>query len=209
MEQARQFVSLELGSDTSGHDFWNAKRVADNARKIALAESADPDICELAALLHDIPDDKRSISEDDGMELVKSWLFQAGVDSKSADHILTIIKTMSFRGGNNPPMSTIEGKAVQDADRLDAIGAIGIARVFTYSGHIGQKIHDPEIKARSAMSREEYRNGQSTAINHFHEKLLKLESLLNTGTARKIAGNRHEFMENYLRQFMREWNSED
>lgn len=207
--QARLFVARELGSDTTGHDWWHAKRVSEAARKIAQAESADPDICELAALLHDLPDDKRGIKEEDGLRLVQSWLEQAGLDGKTSEHILNIISTMSFRGGNNPPMETNEGKVVQDADRLDAIGAVGIARAFAYSGHAGQKIYDPEIKVRNSMSRNEYRNGISTAINHFSEKLLKVEALLNTASARKLAMKRQKFMEDFMQQFMKEWNSEE
>lgn len=209
LANAMAFVQKELGGDYSGHDFWHAKRVADIARRIALAESADPDICELVAILHDIPDDKRGLTEEEGMSKLRAWLMQTGMETSIVEFILGIISTMSFRGGNNPPMSTLEGKVVQDADRLDAIGAIGIARVFAYSGHIGQKIYDPEIKARHQMSKQEYRAGQSTAVNHFHEKLFKLEPLMNTETAKKIARKRQKFMEDYLQQFMKEWNLED
>lgn len=177
------------------------------ARKIALEENADPDLSELASLLHDIPDDKRGISEDTGLDLVKSWLLGHGAGREDTDKIILIISTMSYRGGTNPPMQTIEGRIVQDADRLDAIGAIGIARTFAYSGKIGQKMYDPDIPVRSVMSRDEYRNGESTAINHFHEKLLKLGGLMNTDTARKIAAERHKIMEDFLQQFMAEWDS--
>ena len=209
LANATAFVQKELGEDYSGHDFYHAKRVADTARRIALSESADPDICELAAILHDIPDDKRGVTEEEGISKLRAWLIQTGLETSISEIILGIISTMSFRGGNNPPMSTLEGKVVQDADRLDAIGAIGIARVFAYSGHIRQKIYDPSIRVRPSMSKNEYRTGQSTAVNHFHEKLFKLESLMNTETAKKIAHKRQKFMEGYLQQFMKEWNLED
>ncbi len=209
LSTATAFVQKELGEDYSGHDFWHAKRVADTARRIALAESADPDICELAAILHDIPDDKRGLTEEEGMSKLRAWFLQTGIENSLIEIILGIIGIMSFRGGNNPPMSTLEGKVVQDADRLDAIGAIGIARVFAYSGHIGQKIYDPGLKVRPYISKLEYRTGQSTAVNHFYEKLFKLESLMNTETAKKIARKRQKFMEGYLQQFMKEWDLED
>lgn len=207
LARARYYVEKELCSDTSGHDWFHVKRVAESARKIALEEGADPYVCELAALLHDIPDDKRGITEEEGLRILRNWLDQEDVDNNISSQVLEIIKTMSFRGGNNPPMNTLEGKVVQDADRLDAIGAIGIARTFAYSGHVGQKIYDPDIPVRNSMSREEYRNGTSTAINHFYEKILRLESLLNTGTAKKIAEKRQEFTEKFLQQFFNEWNS--
>ena len=209
LANAMEFAYKELGEDSSGHDFWHVRRVAENARRIAIAESADPDICELAAMLHDIPDDKRGLSEEEGVSKLKAWLLQTGIETSIMENILGIIGTMSFRGGNNPSMSTPEGKVVQDADRLDAMGAIGIARTFAYSGHIGQKIYDPDIKVRTSVTREEYRNSPSTAVNHFHEKLFKLESLLNTKTAREMARERQKFMEVYLQQFMKEWNLEE
>ena len=209
IEQAREFVSKELGSETSGHDWWHIKRVSQMARRIAMEEGADPGICELAALLHDIPDDKRGISEEEGLSVLMDWMDSHGIAADSKEHILQIISTMSFRGGNNPPMNTIEGKVVQDADRLDAIGAIGIARAFLYSGHTGQAIYDPEIPVRMTMTKEEYRNGKSTAINHFHEKLLKLFKSMNTSYARQVAIKRQKFMEDFLGQFYLEWNGQD
>lgn len=209
LEEARRFVFYEMTSDTSGHDWWHARRVSEMARKIAAEEGADPNLCELAALLHDIPDDKRGLPEEEGLSRVRAWLTSQHLCTETIGHILVIIQTMSFRGGNNPPMESLEGKIVQDADRLDAIGAIGIARTFVYSGHSGQKMYDPGIPVRDSMTRKEYRDGTSTAINHFYEKLLKLEKLMNTSYARKIAAERQTVMMDFLRQFMKEWNLQD
>ena len=206
--EARLLAEKELGSDTSGHGWFHAKRVAETARKIACQEGADPDVCEIAGLFHDIPDDKRGINEQEQIRMLKEWFEMNGVDNQNSSWVLGIISTMSLRGGNNPPMSTKEGEVVQDTDRLDAIGAIGIARTFAYSGHIGQKIYDPEIPARDSISMEEYRNGTSTAINHFYEKLMKLRGFLNTETARRMALERQELMEKFLEQFFMGWNSE-
>ena len=205
LPKAREFVQAELSSDPGGHDWWHAKRVSVMARKIAAAEGADPDFCEFVALLHDIPDDKRGVSEEAGMKLLNVWLNDNGLNPETISKVLEIVSTMSFRGGNNVPPKTLEGKIVQDADRLDALGAIGIARAMVYSGHVGQLIHDPGIPVRSTMTKEEYRKGKSTAVNHFHEKLFKLPALLNTEYARKIAQEREQFMRTYLDQLMKEW----
>ena len=120
---------------------------------------------------------------------------------------MTIIKTMSFKGGTNPPMTTLEGQVVQDADRLDAIGAIGIARVFAYSGAKGRPIHDPNRTARETLTLRDYRSGQDTAIMHFYEKLLKLKDLMNTDYAKTLALHRHQFLEDYLDEFLAEWDA--
>ncbi len=205
LERAREFAFRELSSDAGGHDWWHAKRVAGMARKIAAMEGADPDFCEFVALLHDIPDDKRGISEDEGNELLTKFMAEMRLGDEVIDRTLEIISTMSFRGGNNLPMKTLEGKIVQDADRLDALGAIGIARTMAYSGHKGQLIHDPDIPVRIQMSREEYRHGKSTAVNHFYEKLFRLPDMMNTAYARKIALERESFMRTFLDQLMKEW----
>lgn len=205
LEQARKFVISELGDDSSGHDWWHAMRVASMARQIGTVEGADLFVCELAALLHDIPDDKRGISEEEGISRLRNWLNQSGLDPECGDHVIEIISTMSYRAGLNPPMKTIEGKVVQDSDRLDALGAIGVARTFAYSGHKGQAIYDPSLKPRGNMSFQEYRNGKTTVINHFYEKLLKLSSLMNTEYARKLAVERHRFLEQFLEEFFSEW----
>lgn len=208
LDEARRFVQEELGSDSSGHDWWHARRVAILARRIGESIGADLFICELAALLHDIPDDKRGIDEAEGLAKLKGWMEKQEIPEEPIRIILDIIGTMSYRGGINPPIKTAEGMAVQDADRLDALGAIGIARTFAYSGHRGQDIYDPRILPRENMSFDEYRNGKTTVINHFYEKLLKLSALMNTDYARNLAVERHRFLEIYLDEFFSEWNGE-
>jgi uncharacterized protein len=206
---AAEEIAREVhGKDSSGHDWWHIYRVAGNARRIAQEEGADEFICVLAALLHDIADEKLTGNEKAGLEKVRNWLLAHQVESFTIDSVMEIISTMSFKGGGNPPMSSLEGKVVQDADRLDAIGALGISRVFAYSGAKEQPIHDPNLSPRDAMTPEEYRRAQSTAINHFYEKLLKLKSMMNTDFALMLAEERHRFMERFLEQFFLEWDME-
>lgn len=202
---AEHFVRSTLENEPSGHDWSHIYRVTQTAKTIAREEGADLFICELAALLHDIADSKLNASEESGLNRVRSWLDSNEVEPGESERIIQIISTMSFKGGGKPPMSTIEGKVVQDADRLDAIGAMGIARVFTYSGAKGRKIYDPAIKPRTGLTEEQYRNGEDTAINHFYEKLLKLKDLMNTNYGKVMAEERHAFMLQYLERFYLEW----
>ncbi|ANE47640.1 phosphohydrolase [Paenibacillus swuensis] len=205
LSNAREWVIAKLGEDSSGHDAWHTFRVANTALRIALEEGADSYICELAALLHDMADEKLvpDVAEAEA-EMIR-WMHNEGVDSDAVDHVMEIIRTMSFKGGNRPAVRTLEGRVVQDADRLDAIGAIGIARVFAYTGWKGSPLHDPNLTPRDEMTPEEYRNGKDTAINHFYEKLLRLKALMNTNYGLQLAGERHAFMEQYLEQFYEEW----
>ncbi|SFS56944.1 HD domain-containing protein [Paenibacillus sp. 453mf] len=205
LKAAETYVKHELGQETTGHDWWHIHRVVRSAEKIAAAEQADMFVCMLAAYLHDIADEKLNPSKEAGMAKVEKWLQDHTVGTADQEHILEIISTMSYNGGHNPPMRTIEGKVVQDADRLDAVGAISIARAFVYAGAKGHLIYDPEVKPREVMSKDQYRNEESTAINHFYEKLLKLKDLMNTKEGRKLAEQRHAFMEQYLEQFFDEW----
>ncbi|ASS74709.1 phosphohydrolase [Tumebacillus algifaecis] len=202
---AEQFVQQELGSDSSGHDYWHIFRVWQTAKKIGQVEGADLFIVELAALLHDLADEKLNESEAAGLAKVRGWLEAQDVAVEEVDHVMEIISTMSFKGGNKPGMRTLEGAVVQDADRLDALGAVGIARTFAYSGAKGQLPHDPQLKPRTDMTAQEYRQGKSTAINHFYEKLLKLKELMNTAYGRQMAEGRHRVMEAFLEQFYAEW----
>ncbi|SFE77123.1 uncharacterized protein SAMN05216378_4019 [Paenibacillus catalpae] len=202
---AEQFSRSELEKDASGHDWWHIHRVVQMAKRIAREEGADSFICTIAALLHDVADEKLNPSKEAGLQKVRFWLEEYMHDKEQRDHVMDIISNMSYNAGTNPPMRTLEGKVVQDADRLDAIGAISIARAFVYAGWKGTPIHDPAIPPRSEMTREEYRNGKSTAINHFHEKLLKLKDLVNTDAAKRIAEERHRYMEQYVEQFYEEW----
>lgn len=208
LQRAEEFVRQELGQDSSGHDVWHIVRVRRMAERIAEEEGADAFVCALTALLHDIPDEKLNESAEVGMHKLTSWLDQQEIDETSRQHVLEIINTMSFKGGNREPMRSLEGRVVQDADRLDAIGALGIARTFAYSGAKGQLSHDPDLLPRTNMSPEEYRKGKSTAINHFSEKLLLLQDLMNTATAKRIAAERHRYMEEFLQRFHAEWNGE-
>jgi uncharacterized protein len=208
IERTEDFVKNKLQGDSSGHDWYHIYRVRKLAENIAEQEGADHFICVMAALLHDIADEKISGSEEVGLEEVKQWLHSISVDTEYITHILIIISTMSFKGGNKSPMISIEGKVVQDADRLDAIGAIGIGRTFAYSGAKGQLMYDPEIPVREKMTKEQYRNEKSTAVNHFYEKLLKLKTNMNTSYAKRLAEERHAFLETFLEQFFAEWEGE-
>lgn len=202
---AEMFVRDLSAKDFSGHDWWHIERVRRLSLTIALEEGADPFVCELAALLHDAADDKLCDNEAEAMLELRTWLDSHRLASETTEHVMEIISTMSFKGGSRPPMRTLEGRVVQDADRLDAIGAIGISRVFAYSGAKDRPVYDPAIPYRNAMTKEEYRSGKDTAINHFHEKLLKLKDLMNTQYGRHMAEQRHTFMERFLDRFYQEW----
>lgn len=205
IQATENYVSVELADEASGHDWWHIYRVTQSAIEIAQAEEADLYICTMAALLHDIADEKLNSSEAAGLKKVVTWLDKRAVSEEAQAAILEIITTMSFKGGNNKKVTSLEGQVVQDADRLDAIGAIGIARAMTYSGFKGRPIHDPNLKPRENLSVAEYRNGKDSAIMHFYEKLLKLKDLMNTAYGRQLAEGRHQFMEVYLEEFYQEW----
>jgi len=208
INSAKEFVYAEQGGDSSGHDWWHVHRVTELAKTIAEKEGANIFICELAALLHDVADEKLNKDEETGINKVKLWLKDNGVDDVTAADILEIITTMSFKGGTQKKeMNTLEGKIVQDADRLDAMGAIGIARVMCYAGFKGRPIHHPDMKPRDNLTLEEYRSGKDTAIMHFYEKLLKLKDTMNTNMGKELAEGRHLFLETYLEQFYAEWDA--
>lgn len=202
-----QFVQQKLQHDTTGHSMDHIHRVVAHTKHIAQREGADVTICVLAALLHDVIDDKISQNiEQDTQEIIQ-LLASHGVNDRHIQSVLTIIQTMSFSHQLEQHISyTLEAKVVQDADRLDALGAIGIARTFIYAGSKGSSLYHPDIKPRTHMTKEAYRQGKSTAINHFYEKLLLLKDKMHTQTAREMAQERHEFMQNYLEQFFNEWN---
>ncbi|MFD0712814.1 HD domain-containing protein [Paenibacillus sp. GCM10027626] len=206
--RTEQFVKSELGNDPTGHDWWHIHRVVRTAERLAREEKADLFICTMAALLHDVADEKLNVSKEAGLQKVSDWLAALSLDDDERQHLMEIISTMSYNAGTNPPMRTPEGKVVQDADRLDAIGAIAIARTFLYAGWKGDPIHDPGLPPRDEMTAAEYRQGKSTAINHFHEKLLKLKERINTASARRIAEERHRYMQQYVEQFYKEWEGE-
>ncbi|MDF2715179.1 MAG: metal dependent phosphohydrolase [Paenibacillus sp.] len=208
LQLAAEFAKSVHAGEGSGHDWPHIERVVRMTGKLCADEGADPFVCELAALLHDVADEKLNPSKEAGLAKVEQWLNSQPIEASVHSHVMDIISTMSYSAGPTSSMRTLEGRVVRDADRLDAIGAIAIARTFLYAGWKGHPIYDPELPPRTEMTREQYRNGQTTAINHFYEKLLKLRSLLHTDTARAIAEERHRFMENYLEQFHKEWNGE-
>ena len=184
-------------------------RVYRLAIQIAEQENADMLIVQLAALLHDVDDVKLSPETHDTKKNAVRFMKNSGVDDKVIASVCKIIDEVSFVGTDSVVPSTLEGKCVQDADRLDAIGAIGIARTFAYCGSKGRRIHDPDIKPMTNMNKADYnQNHNSTSINHFYEKLLLLKDMMNTGTAKKMAMHRQAVMEDFLEEFMAEWEGE-
>ena len=203
------YVEQKLSGEGSGHDWWHIVRVRNMAKNLALAEGGDSFICQLAALVHDLVDDKLVADEGLALTEVRDLLTRLGVRSDQTDQVLAIIQANSYKGGSQNHLDlTLEGQIVQDADRLDAMGAIGVARTMAYSGYHGRVIHDPEVAVRQNMTLEEYRSHQGTAITHFYEKLLLLKDLMNTKTAQELAKRRHAFMEAYLEQFFAEWDGQ-
>ncbi|RHW42344.1 HD domain-containing protein [Neobacillus notoginsengisoli] len=206
INKIERFVKEQMGEDVTGHDWHHVERVRNNALLIAAKENAgDKYIIEMAALLHDIPDEKLNASAEAGREKLDSFLASLGLEGAVKQQINEIVYSISFKGGQGTELPSFEAKVVQDADRLDAIGAIGIARAFAFGGKKGQPIYAPELTVREHMTLEEYRSGKSSSINHFYEKLLKLKDLMNTETARRMAEERQSFMEAFLKQFYREW----
>lgn len=208
IDKTRQYVEDRLSGEGSGHDWWHIFRVWKLAGKLADSEKADRTIVDLSALLHDIADWKfHDGDETAGAREAESWFKQHETDSNTIRHVCEIISTISFKGAGVPtPMKTLEGKVVQDADRLDAIGAQGIARTFAYGGYKNRLIYHPDQKPILHQSFEDYKKNEGHTINHFYEKLLLLKDRMNTKTGRQMAESRHRFMEIYLEQFFKEWN---
>ena len=202
------FVRETLKDAEGGHDWFHIERVLNNSRNIARAEDADLQIVELGALLHDIADSKfHGGDESVGPRKAEEFLRSQYASEKVIDHVIKIIENISFKGGNTTQkFKSIELDIVQDADRLDALGAIGIARTFNYGGFKGRALYDPEIEPNLNMTKEEYKASNAPTINHFYEKLLLLKNRMNTETGRQIAADRHLFMEEFLEQFYAEWN---
>ncbi|UZH56794.1 HD domain-containing protein [Salinimicrobium tongyeongense] len=201
------FVKEKLKNAEGGHDWFHIERVFKNARIIAASEEVDGFIVALGALLHDIADSKfHNGDETIGPKIARQFLQEQQVPEDAILHVENIIKWISFKGGNEAQeFSSPELDVVQDADRLDALGAIGIARTFNYGGHKGRPIFDPDIKPNLNMTKEEYKASSAPTINHFYEKLLLLKDRMNTNTGKKLAQERHDFMVGFLEQFYKEW----
>lgn len=207
ISNTKSYVKESLKDAEGGHDWFHILRVYTNARHILSSETADALVVELASLLHDIADSKfHKGDEEIGPRKAKAFLETQAVDYEVIEHVVNIIKNVSYKGGHkSSDFHSRELDIVQDADRLDALGAIGIARTFNFGGFKNNPLYDPEIPANPSQSKEEYKKSKSTTINHFYEKLLLLKDKMNTKTAREIAAQRHAFMENYLDQFYKEW----
>ncbi|MBC5991593.1 HD domain-containing protein [Pontibacter cellulosilyticus] len=208
IQKTADHVKSLLSGEGSGHDWWHIYRVWKNAQSIAIEEpTANVHIVELAALLHDIGDHKfHNGDETVGPRMAREWLERHNILEADIQHICTIIQELCFKGaGTSSAMSSIEGRIVQDADRLDAIGAIGIARTFAYGGHKDRLLYDPEVKPVLHTSFEDYKASTAPTINHFYEKLLLLKDRMHTKAARRIAEQRHQYMETFLQQFYKEW----
>lgn len=207
IEKTIEFVKSQLEGAEGGHDWWHIYRVWNNAKHIAQTEQVDQTVVELGALLHDIADSKfHNGDEEIGPATARKFLEAQNTEPNIIEHVENIIRHISFKGGNHTQSFTSkELDVVQDADRLDAIGAIGIARTFNYGGHFGRALYDPNIKPNLNMSKEEYKKSSAPTLNHFYEKLLLLKDRMNTKTGRQIANQRHEYMQGFLDQFYKEW----
>jgi len=210
IEKTICFVKEVLKNAEGGHDWWHIERVWKLSKQIAKTENVDLFVVELGALLHDIADSKfHDGNEDVGPKMAKDFLLSLQVDEKTILHVVRIIENISFKGGNHiQQFRSNELNVVQDADRLDAIGAIGIARTFNYGGHKNREIYNPECKPNLKMNKEEYKNSTAPTINHFYEKLLLLKDRMNTESGKRVAEHRHCFMQDFLDEFYKEWNGE-
>ncbi|PTM59760.1 HD domain-containing protein [Desmospora activa] len=202
VQKTAHYVKEKMMGEESGHDWWHVQRVWLLAQKLAIEEGADRLVVELAALLHDIADWKfHDGDETVGPATARAWLQSLQAPADVTDHVCRIIATLSFKGAHVvTPMETLEGAVVQDADRLDAIGAIGIARTFAYGGYVGQAIYHPDIPPVLHQSAAEYKQKRSTSLNHFYEKLFLLKDRMNTPSARRIAEERHRYMVKYVQR---------
>ena len=207
IENTVSFVRDKLANAEGGHDWWHIYRVWKSAKHIAIKENANLFVVELASLLHDIADSKFNNGDEEiGPKVANEFLQKMNINQSTVDHVGQIISNVSFKGGKDKKTFTsLELDVVQDADRLDAMGAIGIARAFNYGGYKNRKIYDPNIPHNLNMTKEEYKTNSAPTINHFYEKLLLLKDRMNTNTGNKLAEQRHNFMEHYLSEFYDEW----
>ena len=210
IENTILFVKQKLENAEGGHDWFHIERVYKNSLLIAKEEHCTLEIVQLAALLHDIADSKFNDGDETvGPKVAKAFLESQKVAEEVIFNVINIIENISFKGGNfKSKFNSIELQIVQDADRLDAIGAIGIARTFNYGGFKNRQLYNPQILPNLKMRKEDYKNNEAPTINHFYEKLLLLKDKMNTQTGKKIAQERHQFMETFLVQFYAEWNGE-
>ena len=201
------FVKEKLQNAEGGHDWFHVERVYNNALLIAEEESCDLQVIKLAALLHDVADSKfHNGDETLGAKMAREFLVAQNVADETINHVIAIIENISYKGGNfEKEFHSKELEIVQDADRLDAIGAIGIARTFNYGGFKNRPLYNPNIQPNLNMSKEEYKNSEAPTLNHFYEKLLLLKDKMSTETGKKIAKKRHNFMVSFLSQFYSEW----
>jgi uncharacterized protein len=207
IENTIAFVKKQLENAESGHDWFHIERVYKTALTISKTEKCHELVIQLGALLHDIADSKfHNGDETIGPKTARIFLESQNCNAEVINHVVQIIENISFKGGKvDRNFSSIELNIVQDADRLDAIGAVGIARTFNYGGFKNRPIYDPEIHPNMNMTKDEYKNSTAPTINHFYEKLLLLKNKMNTETGKKMAQNRHDFMETFLAQFYAEW----
>ena len=205
LENAAAFAKTVFVGDAGGHDFAHTLRVSRMAERLARAEGADPALCRLAALLHDVDDYKLSPETSREKTRARAFLSEQGVPRDTADRVCHIIEEVAFSGTDSVTPDTPEGCCVQDADRLDALGAMGIARAFAYGGSHGRMMYDPAKPPTMGMSGEEYRRHVSTTLNHFYEKLFLLKDMMNTESGKAIARERDRFMRDYVLEFLEEW----
>jgi len=207
IRKVAQYAKERMAGEPTGHDWWHTNRVWHLSKKIAKKEGGDLFIIELSSLLHDIDDWKFSGGGDkQGAKRAKRIMEKLGVEAEVVRQVCYIVENISFKGALvKDKMKILEGKVVQDADRLDVIGAIGIARVFAYGGYLKREIYNPRIKPKLHRTFSEYKKSKGTSINHFYEKVLLLKDRLHTKTAKQMAQQRHRFVENYLKQFFQEW----
>ncbi|MGV8993348.1 MAG: HD domain-containing protein [Flavobacterium sp.] len=206
IEDTKTFLKQQLQDAEGGHDYFHTERVLNNAVKIANGENCNLPVVQLGALLHDVADSKfHNGDESKGPQIAREFLSKHEVDNEVIEQVISIIENISFKGGNfDQKFKSIELDIVQDADRLDAIGAVGIARTFNYGGFKNRALYNPEIAPNLTMTKEEYKKSDAPTINHFYEKLLLLKDKMNTKTGKKIAQERHQFMEVFLENFFEE-----
>lgn len=210
VDRVAQHIQAKFAGEGSGHDWHHINRVRRLAKQIAAAEGANPDIAELAALVHDIADWKFHNGDDSiGPREAERLLSEEGAAPEVIEQVVDIVRTISFKGsGVVTAMNTLEGQCVQDADRLDAIGAIGIARCFAYGGYAGRLMYDPNEPPVMHATAEAYKASKGHSLNHFYEKLFLLKERMNTATGRTLAEERHQFMEEFVERFLAEWDGQ-